>query len=144
MSLDLTKVQSTTTQPGFKNNDEYEGSFTISGSFNGQSKQVTTTITLPDNVDIADIMFKGRADGGFSISTGEARPNDAWFKRGRVYVRGDDSGAGYTNYPVGFILNASISGNQLTISANAFKTFVANLSLTSETVYYKLVDYSVF
>ena len=142
--LDLTKIQSTSLNQGFKNNDEFSGSFTIDGSFNGGSKIITKTITLPNDTDIADIIFKGRSDGGFAFSTDNPRPNGAWFKAGLVFVRGDDAGAGYSNYPVPFRVYASISGNQLTLMAAAFKQFIANLTLTSETVEYKIVDYSVF
>ena len=144
MDPDLDKLQSTTLKPAFKNNDEFEGSFVLDGTFNSTSKLITKVITLPDDTDIADIIFRGRADGGFDFSTGDPRPNGAWFKRGSVWARTDDAGAGYTNYPMPFRINASISGNQLTITAAAFKTFVANLTITSELVYYKIIDYSVF
>jgi len=141
---DLTKLQSTSLNQGFKNNAEYTGSFVLSGSFSDGSKEITQSITLPANVVLADVLFQGRADGGFAIPTDDPRPNAAWFKRGNVWARTDDSGAGYTNYPMPFILGARIEGNQLIISANAFKTFIANLTITSETVYYKVIDYSVF
>ncbi|MCA9325521.1 hypothetical protein KDA23_05675 [Candidatus Saccharibacteria bacterium] len=140
---DLTKLQSTTLNPAFKNNDEYTGSFNLTGTMSAGSKIITKTITLPDNVEIADILFKGRANGGFGIPTGDPRPNDAWFKRGAVWARTDDSPS-YVNYPMPFDISASISGDQLTITASAFKTFTANLTITSETVYYKVIDYSVF
>lgn len=144
MEPDLTKLQSTTLRPGFKNNDEYSGSFNISGSFSGTSKIITQSITLPTGTDIADVIFRGRADGGFDFPTDNPRPNSAWFKRGVVYARGDDAGAGYVNTPVDFRVYASISGNQLILTAAAFKTYIANLSLTTETIYYKIIDYSVF
>lgn len=142
--LDLTKIQSTSLNPGFMNNDEYLGSFVINGSFSGGSKIITKTITLPTDTDIADIIFKGRSDGGFAFPTNNPRPNGAWFKAGVVYVRGDDAGAGYNNWPVAFRVYASISGDQLTLVAASFKQFIANLTLTAETVSYKIVDYSVF
>lgn len=141
---DLTKLQSTSLTPGFKNNDEYTGSFVIDGTFNTGSKIITKTITLPSGTDIADIMFQGRANGGFVIPTDDPRPNAAWFKQGRVWARVDDAGAGYTNYPQPFLVYASISGNQLTLYAASFKQFVANLTISPETVNYKIVDYSVF
>ena len=143
MEPDLTKLQSTTLKPAFKNNDEFSGSFNLSGTFNSTSKLITKVIDLPDGTDIADIIFKGRANGGFAIPTGDPRDNDAWFKRGSVWARTDDAPS-YVNYPMPFRINASISGNQLTITAAAFKQFVANLTITSETVYYKIIDYSVF
>ena len=144
METDITKLQSITLLPGFKNNDEATGSFQISGSFNTGSKIITQDIILPDNTDIADILFKGRANGGFSIPTSDPRDNNGWFKRGKVWVRGDDAGAGYTNQPIPFGVYASISGNVLTIYAASFKQYVANLTLTAETVEYKVIDYSVF
>lgn len=144
MEPDITKLQSYSLDPAFKNNDEYDGSFVLSGSFSGDSKIITQDITLPTDSDIVDILFKGRADGGFGASTGDPRPNTSWFKRGAVWARTDDAASGYNNYGMPFYISASISGNILTINASAFKTFIANLTITSETVYYKIVDYSVF
>lgn len=143
MDPELDKLQSTTLKPAFKNNDEYTGSFNITGTMSAGSKIITKVIDLPDGTDIADVIFKGRADGGFGVPTGDPRPNGAWFKRGSVWARTDDSPT-YVNYPMPFRINASISGNQLIITAAAFKTFTANLTITSETVYYKIIDYSVF
>lgn len=142
MGVDLTKLKSTTLVPGFKNNDEFSGSFAINGSFNSGTRVVTKTITLPDGTDEVDIIFKGRANGGFAIPTDEPRSNSAWFKRGSVFVRAD--GSGYNNFPMRFDISARIKDNILTIQATALKQFEANLSLTSETVQYKLIDYSVF
>lgn len=140
--IDLTKLQSTTQNQAFKNNDEFSGSFVIGGSFNTQTIQFAATINVPTGTDIADIMFQGRADGGFAFASGEPRPNAAWFKRGSVFVRAD--GDGLTNSPTAFLLSARIQGNTLIIIATSYKQFVANLYLTPETVQYKLVDYSVF
>lgn len=141
---DLTKLQSTSLVPGFKNNDEFTGSFTIDGTFFSGSKVITKTIELPNGTDIAEVIFQGRADGGFVIPTDDPRPNNAWFKRGVVWVRVDDAGAGYTNYPQPFLISASISGNTLTLKATSIKQFVANLTITAEVVQYKIIDYSVF
>lgn len=144
MEPDLTKLQSVTLKQGFKNNDEYSGSFTIGGTFYTGSKIFTKQIILPSDTDIADIIFQGRADGGFVIPTNDPRPNNAWFKRGLVYARVDDSSVGYDNYPQPFAIGASISGNVITISATSFKQFVANLDITDEVIQYKVIDYSVF
>lgn len=142
MAVDLTKLKSTSLAPAFKNNDESAGSFVIGGSFNTISKIVTKTISLPDGTDEVDIMFRGRADGGFSIPTNNPRDNDGWFKRGVVYVRSD--GGGLTNYPMPFNITARVKNNILTIEAVSFKQFVANMTLTDETVHYRVLDYSVF
>ena len=145
MDPELTELQSTTLNPGFKNNDEFSGSFNITGNYTTQSLVITHTVTVPSGTDIADIVFQGRADGGFGISTGDPRPNDAWFKRGRVWARGDSTdGSGYSNHPVDFLLEASISGTTLTIKASSTRQYTGNLAITSETVQYKLIDYSVF
>lgn len=141
MAIDLTKLQSTSLVPGFKNNDEYEGSFTISGTYSGQSMVITKVITLPDNTDIADILFQGRADGGFDLPTGNPRPNSAWFKAGRVYARAN--GSGYSNYPMDYLVYGSISGNQLTLTAASARQFLGTLTISAEVVNYKIIDYSV-
>lgn len=142
MPVDLTKLQSTTLRQSFKNNGVYTGSFVISGTMTGSSMQITRQITLPANVSIADILFQGRADGGFDFPTGDPRPNSAWFKRGVVNVRAN--GSGYVNYPMPFIIGARIDGNILTLTATTFRQFTGNLTLTAETVNFKVIDYSVF
>lgn len=142
--VDLTRLQSTTLVPGFKNNDDYQGSFTISGAFPGQGIVLSKQIKLPSGTDIADIIFQGRADGGFAFPTDNPRPNSAWFKRGVVYARVDDPVAGYSNYPQPFDIYASINGDILTIYASSYKQYVANLTITAEVINYKIIDYSVF
>lgn len=145
MPVDLSKLQSTTLNQSFKNNAEYTGSFNISGNYTSSTMQVTRQIVLPANVVIADIVFQGRANGGFAFDTGEARPNAAWFKRGRVYARGDSTdGSGYSNWPVDFIIGALISGNVLTLTAISSRQYTGNLAITAEPVQYKVIDYSVF
>ena len=142
MSVDLTKLQMITANQGFKNNNVYTGSFTISGNFNSESINISQYISLPSGVDTFDVIFSGRSNGGFSYDTGNPRPNGAWFKSGVVNVRAD--GDRYSNYPIKFRINSSMSGNTLIISAVSYKDFTANLSLTPETVYYKVIDYSLY
>jgi len=145
MGVDLTKLQSTTLNQSFKNNGIYTGSFNISGNYTSGSMQITQQIVLPANVVIADIIFQGRADGGFTFPTGDPRPNAAWFKRGRVYARGDSTdGSGYSNWPVDFIIGARINGNILTLTATSFRQYTGNLAITAEPVSFKVIDYSVF
>lgn len=145
MVVDITKLQSTTLQSTFKNNGVYSGSFTINGSYNTGTKQVVATIQLPNNVRDVDIIFQGRADGGFLFPTGDNRPNSAWFKRGRVWARGDSTdGSGYSNYPLDFYIGATISGDTLILTATSFRQFTGNLAITNEVVSYKVIDYSVF
>lgn len=145
MTVDLTKLKSTSLVPAFKNNDESSGSFTLSGTWasSAPSKILTKTIQLPSGTDIADVMFKGRADGGFSSPTNDPRDNDAWFKRGAVWAATNDGGS-LNNYPTRFLLAASVADDVLTITATANRQYTGTLTITSETVYYKIIDYSVF
>lgn len=142
MNPDLTKLQSTSLVQSFKNNRIYSGSFTISGTWASGSIQIVHQVTLPANVTIADIIFQGRADGGFAIPTGNPRPNSAWFKRGVVNARVDMSG--FNNQPQPFMIGARIDGNVLTITATAFRTYTGTLTISPEVVQYKVIDYSVF
>lgn len=140
--IDVQKLIMLSELQGYKNNNIYTGSFNISGSYNGTSKVVNKTITLPSNVSNVDIVFKGRANGGFSVSTGDPRPNSSWFKRGAVWVRG--SGSGYTDTPLPFEISAKINGDKLTITAASYRQFFGSLSLKTESVSYRVVDYSSF
>lgn len=142
MAIIAKKLQSTTLLQSFKNNEVYSGEFIISGVMPEGAMQVTRVVLLPAHISIADIMFQGRADGGFDQPTGNPRPNEAWFRQGVVNVRA--SGAGYTNTPMPFILGARISDKTLVLTATAWRAFQGELYLTPEIVRYKIVDYSVF
>jgi hypothetical protein len=141
---DLTKFSLHSDYPAFKNNSVYTGSFVISGTANVGLNTRTATVVLEDTPDFTDILFSGRADSGFgsSASWPDARPSAGWFKQGYVYVRGD--GGAFSNYPTVWRVNAEFSGATLTITARCRLDFDTALSLTSETVTYRLVDYSVF
>lgn len=138
---DLTKLQSYSETPSFKNLNEYPGSFVISGTVTAGANLITHIFSLPVQPEISDIVFFGRGDQGFSTPdfTTSPRPSDTWFKQGAIFVRGD--GTGYSNYPVPFVITAQLVGNQLTISALCVIQFTATLTLTPETVLYKVVDY---
>jgi hypothetical protein len=137
MSADLTKLTLHTGYPAFKNNRIYTGSFTISGTTSGGTNTRTATINLDEAPDLADIVFSGR-----STETYTNRPNNYWFKQGTVEVRGD--GGAFTDYATPWVITSRISGSSIIITATCVQTFTQVLTLTSSTVQYRVVDYSVF
>lgn len=141
MQPDLSQIILHSNYPAFKNNTDYSGFFTISGVTAPGLNQQTTVVNLDNAPDIIDITFNGPTDTVFSS---DPRPSDGWFKQGAVWVRGDNPGAGYTNYPTPWVVYSSITGTQLTITVQYVQQFTAALTLTGTLAYYKLVDYSVF
>lgn len=138
---DLTKLSLYSNTPAFKNLNEYSGSFNISGSVTGGVNSRSTSITLPFSPQIADVRFYGRGDQGFSTGNflSDPRPSNTWFKEGNIFVRGDSSL--FSNYPTLWTINYEINGNTLIITAICVQQFIETLSLTTETVQFKIVDY---
>jgi hypothetical protein len=140
--LDLTKLQSHTGYNTFKNNAVYTGSTTISGVTTAGTNIRTFDVTLARRPDIMDVIFNGLTDAsGFGL---DPRPNNGWFKKGAVWVRGDNAPAGFTNYPTPWLVYTSLNGLTLTITMLYSHTFSDMLTLTTTTLNYKIVDYSVF
>lgn len=142
MAVDLTKLAIHSAYPAFKNNNVYTGSFTISGSATSGVNTQSTTIALPSAPDLIDIMFQGDSDTAFEGVYGDTdpRPDGGWFKKGAIWVNGN---AGF-DFPTAWIINYRISGNNVIVSATYTQTFTGTTTLTSETVNYRIVDYSVF
>ena len=138
---DLTKLQYHTGYNTFKNNAVYTGSYSISGSTNGGTNTRTFNISLTRQPDIMDVIFNGATDTVFSS---DPRPAAGWFKKGAVWVRGDNGGAGYVNYPTPWVVYTSLTGLTLTVTLVYSQQFSAALALTPGTLSYKIVDYSVF
>jgi hypothetical protein len=135
--VDLTKLVFHSAYPAFKNNTVYTGSFTISGTTSAGVNTRTATIDLNQAPDLADIVFSGR-----SVQTYTNRPNNAWFKKGTVEVRGD--GGAFVDYATPWVITSRIVGSQIIVTATSVQTFTQALTLTSSTVNYRVVDYSVF
>lgn len=140
---DLTKLIAHSSYPAFKNMSEYTGSFDISGTIVPGVNVRSYFFDLPYVPAIEDIVFSGRGEQGFSSPDfgTNPRPSGTWFKEGAVFVRGDNAGDGYINEGTMWVINASINGKQLTITAICVIQFYATLTLTTETVQIKLVDY---
>lgn len=139
MAVDLTKLIMHSSYPGFKNNNIFPGSFTISGSASVGLNTRTATIDLDFTPDMADVLFNGPAAfGGIS----DPRPASGWFSHGYVYIRGDS--LFYQNYPTPWHLSAEIIGSTIVITARCRLEFDEALTLTSTTIRWRLVDYSVF
>lgn len=138
---DLTKLQYHTGYNTFKNNAVYAGSTSISGSTSGGTNVRTFDVTLARRPDIMDVIFNGATDTVFGS---DPRPAAGWFKKGAVWVRGDNGGAGYVNYPTPWLVYTSLNNLTLTITMLYSQTFTPALTLTPTTLSYKIVDYSVF
>jgi len=138
---DLTKLQYHTGYNTFKNNAVYTGNYSISGSTAGGTNTRTFDITLARQPDIMDVIFNGPTDTVFSA---DPRPATGWFKKGPVWVRGDNGGAGYVNYPTPWLVYTSLSGLVLTVTLVYSQQFSSALTLTATNMSYKVVDYSVF
>ena len=139
--FDLTKLQSHTGYNTFKNNAVYTGSYSITGSTVGGVNTRTFDITLARQPDIMDVIFNGPTD---TIFASDPRPADGWFKKGPVWVLGNNIPAGYTNYPTPWEVYTSLTGLVLTVTLLYAQQFSDSLTLTPTTLSYKIVDYSIF
>jgi len=118
----------------FKNNNFYSGTLTISGSTAGGVNTKTFTVNLAIDPDMTDIVFYGPSDAS------DPRPNDGWFKQGRVWVPTNNAGGGN---PSAWTITSSIVGTVLTVTATYIQQFTTAETLTATDFYYRLVDYSV-
>lgn len=138
---DLTKLIEVTANKAFMNNKIYTGSFSIGGSWETGYQEQTFTIPLSQAPDLLSSVFNGPTDTVFG---NDPRPSSGWFKRGTIWVRGDNSGAGYTNYPTPWRITMKISGSNAIIKASSVNQTSTVLALTSTTGYYRIIDYSPF
>jgi hypothetical protein len=139
MSVDLTKLVFHSNYNAFKNNREYTGTLTISGTTSGGVNLKEFTVELDTAPDLLDISFQGNSDPVFDPF--DPRPDDGWFKQGAVYVPTNNAGGGN---PSKWTITTSLSGTTLTISATYIQQFTTAETLTSTNFSYKIVDYSVF
>ena len=142
MAVDLTKLAFHSSYPAFKNNTVYTGSFTISGSATSGVNTITTTVALSRTPDIVDILYQGDSDTAFEAGFGDVdpRPDAGWFRKGAVWANGN---AGF-DFPMPWTITYEIQGSNVVIKATYVQTFSATTTVTSETVYYRIVDYSIF
>ncbi len=138
---DLSKLVLLSEKGAFKNNNVYEGSFNITGLAVAGLNQVVFTVPLARVPDLVSALLNGPTD---TVYGSDPRPGNAWFKKGAIWVLGNDAGAGYTNYPTPWIPEVTISGANAIIKLTYVQQFVANLSLTSTPFSYRILDYSVF
>lgn len=141
-SVDLTKVNADFNYNAFKNNHIYTGQFNIVGSWTPGYQTQTHDVLLTETPDLVQATFNGPTDTVFGS---DPRPGEAWFKNGAVWVRGDNAGAGYTNYPIPYEMSAIMTGPRTcTINASSVSEIADTLTLTPTTVYFRVLDYSVF
>ena len=129
---DITKLAFHSAYPAFKNNTIYTGTKTISGTTSGGLNTKTFIVTLDQEPDLLDIIFTGPSDG--------TRPTGAWFKKGAVNVATNNAGGGN---PSTWVINSSLNGTTLIITATYVQQFTTSESLTSTDFSYRVVDYSV-
>lgn len=139
--LDLTKLILLTKNAAFKNNNEYRGTLAITGTWVSGLNTRDFVVPLSAIPDLVDARFNGPTDTVFGS---DPRPGGAWFKQGYVWVRGDNAGAGYTNYPVPFRITALIQGQYAIIRATSVSQIAPTLTLTATNFSYRILDYSVF
>lgn len=139
MSVDLTKLILHTGYDTFKNNKIYTGSFTVSGSTSAGVNIKTYTVTLDTAPSYYDVVFNGPTDAGGT----DPRTSSAWFEQGYVWVPGNNTGAGYTDYQTAWRVYSPINGTTLTITLIFSQQFSSSLTLTNTSFSYRLVDYSV-
>lgn len=139
---DITKLQYHTGYNTFKNNAVYTGSYSISGSTVPGTNTRTFDITLARQPDIMDVIFNGQTDtSGFGL---DPRPSAGWYKKGAVWLLGNNPGAGYIDYPTPWVVYTSLTGLVLTVTLLYVQQFTPALTLTPTSLSYKIVDYSVF
>lgn len=139
-NLDRSKLLFDSSSPGFKNNNIYTGTGTISGGVGPGTTTITVTVPLTKTPDMVQALFNGPTD---TVSGQDPRPSAAWFRNGYVWVLGNNSGAGYTNYPIPFKMNMFLNGSTATIQAITVSSISATLTLTSTPFSYRIIDYSV-
>lgn len=137
--IDLTKVIFDSRKPAFKNNNIYTGTITLGGSWTPGYNIQTFNVTLAEIPDMTVNTFQAPTDWLGS----DPRPDQFWFKDGYAWVRGDNGGAGYTNYPVPFRIYVAILGTTATITCTSVNQTATTLGLTSTVVHYRIIDYSV-
>lgn len=141
MAEDLNKLISTTTQNAFKNNAVYEGSVSITGTVTAGLNVKQYEVPLSKVPDLISALFNGPTD---TIYGSDPRPGTAWFKKGYVWVLGNNVPAGYVDYPVPFKVNMIMSGSIAIIKLTFVQQFTDALTLTSTNLSYRIIDYSVF
>lgn len=140
--VDLTKVNADFNYNAFKNNHIYTGQFVINGNWVPGYQTVTFDVLLTETPDLVQATFNGPTD---TVFASDPRPGNAWFKNGSVWVLGNNAPAGYTNYPIPYEMSAIMTGPRTaTINASSVSEIADTLVLTATTVYYRIIDYSVF
>lgn len=140
VDIDLTKVILDSRKAAFKNNNIYTGQLNISGTYVSGYQQLDYAVVLDEAPDMVGAVFNGPGDAGGI----DARPSNAWFKEGYVYVLGNNAGAGYTDYPVPYRVTFLMSGiTTAIIRLTSVSQIAPTLTLTSTNFSYRIVDYSV-
>lgn len=134
MSVDLTKFVLHSAYPGFKNNREYSGTGTISGTQSAGVNTRTINIELDEEPDLLDVSFYGH-----SASAVSPRPSNAWFKSGAIGVNSSYNGGYETTW---FMSWRMVSPTTLQIVAQYIAQYSGSYSLTSTNFDYKIIDYS--
>lgn len=138
---DLSKLVLLSEKGAFKNNNIYEGTLQITGTTMAGANTRSFTVPLERVPDIISGLFGGPTD---TVYGSDPRPNNAWFKKGSIWVLGSDAGAGYVDYPTSWSVELTISGANAIIKLTYIQQFIATLTLNNTNFTYRILDYSVF
>lgn len=139
MTLDLTKLAFHSGYDMFKNNTIYTGNYSISGSTSAGVNTRTFTIALGTGSTMTDTSFNGPTDPGGN----DSRIGSGWFKKGYVWVVGNNTGAGFTNYPTQWAVYSALNSTTMTVTLLYVQSFSASLALNATTMSYRVVDYGI-
>lgn len=139
--IDLTKLLLASNYPAFKNNTIYTGTETISGSCPPGYSEFAYTVPLDDMPDLLTGIFNGPTDDLFDL---DPRPATGWFKNGAIWVHGSNTGAGYPDYTIPYIVSMNVSGKSANIVLSTQNQTAVTFSLVNTDFSYRIIDYSVF
>lgn len=141
MAEDLNKLVSTTVENAFKNNAVTEGTISVTGSTSAGLNEKNYYVALSKVPDLISALFNGPTD---TIFGSDPRPSAAWFKKGYIWLLGNNVPAGYVDYPVPFRISMTIIGATANIKLVYVQQFTDGLTLTATDLHYRILDYSVF
>lgn len=139
-NIDLTKVLFDSRRGAFNNTNQYTGTLTASGSWTSGYNQMDFSVTMDSVPDMVTAVFNGPTD---TVFASDPRPGAAWFKRGYIWILGDNAGAGYNGYPIPYRVTVITVGTTATIRLTSVSQISPTLVLRSTAFSYRIIDYSV-
>ena len=151
MALDepnLDKLSQYSRKPAFKNNKIYEGSITINQPLNGPITFQNNYVQLDKAPDLLAIQLRGPIDTTSSAPSNQ-RPANSWFdpsSSDEFFTANsyDPIWGGFVPAPIGWLISAEVIGSVLNLQGAMVKQYTDNPSYDPITIFYRIVDYSVF